>query len=222
MRFRDRYDAGHKLAEVLQEFAGHNCVVLALPRGGVPIGAAVAQALHAPMDVLLVRKIGAPRDPELAIGSIIDGTEPIIVRDRKMIELTGTTAREFEILSAQQLAEIERRRKLYLGSRAPVTITGRTAIIVDDGMATGNTMRVALQAIRLRNPETIIAAVPVSSKSALSELRNQADRIVCLESPEPFRAVGEFYDDFSQISDAEVIHILNKIKAERENTVDVT
>ena len=152
MLFRDREDAGQRLAKALVAFKGKPCVVLALPRGGVPVAAKVAAALEAPLDLLLVRKIGAPRQPELAIGAVIDGGTPIIVRDQELIRLTGTSAKQFDQLCAREIAEIERRRKFYFGGRPPPSLRGRVAIVIDDGLATGNTMRAALQAARLREP----------------------------------------------------------------------
>lgn len=208
MLFQNRKDAGRLLAAALKEFRGRNCVVLALPRGGVPVAAEVAEALDAPLDLLLVRKIGAPRQPELAIGSVIDGGTPIIVQDRELISLTGTSPRQFDEICARELAEIERRRKFYIGDRPPVHLEGRVAIVVDDGLATGNTMRAALQAARLRRPARLVMAVPVAPAGTLEYFRDQADQVVCLATPEPFGAVGYFYDDFSPTSDAEVIRLM--------------
>lgn len=208
--FRDRVDAGKRLAASLQQYRGKNCVVLALPRGGVPVAAQVAQALDAPLDLLLVRKIGAPSHPELAVGSVIDGGSPIIVRDHELLRLTGTSERAFDEICAEELAEIERRRKFYLGGRDPVPVAGRTAIVVDDGLATGNTMRAALQAARLRRPRELVMAVPVAPPEAIAEFRGAADAIVCLATPRPFGAVGQFYADFAPTRDAEVIALLKR------------
>jgi len=210
--FRDRKDAGRKLAAALIDFRGKNCVVLALPRGGVPVAAEVARALESPLEVLLVRKIGAPRQPELAIGSVIDGESPIIVRDEELMRLTGTSNHQFDQICARELAEIERRRALYIGRRSPTPLAGKTAIVVDDGLATGNTMRVALQAVRLRKPKMLVMAVPVAPASAPEEFRNEADRLVVLATPEPFRAVGCFYDDFSPTSDEEVVGLMARAR----------
>ena len=197
MLFRDRRDAGRRLAAALTDLKGQDCVVLALPRGGVPVAAEVARALGAPLELLLVRKIGAPRQPELAIGSIIDGETPMIVRDNELMRLTGTSTQQFERICAQELAEIERRRSLYIGNRSQTPVHGKIAIVVDDGLATGNTMRVALQAVRSRKPKKLVMAVPVAPASARDEFRDEADRFVCLATPVPFGAVGYFYDDFS-------------------------
>ncbi len=218
MLFRDRRDAGQQLAAALKEFKGRDCVVLALPRGGVPVAAEVADALDAPLDLLLVRKIGAPRQPELAVGSVIDGGKPIIVRDSELISLTGTSAREFDEICARELAEIERRREFYLGNRPPVPLRGRTAIVVDDGLATGNTMHAALQAARLRAPAMLVMAVPVAPPGTIENFRGEADRIFCLATPEPFGAVGHFYEDFSQTGDAEVVALLEHWRRQKTTT----
>jgi predicted phosphoribosyltransferase len=208
MLFRDRSDAGRKLAAALQEFRDRNCVILALPRGGVPVAAEVARSLRAPLDIVLVRKIGAPGHPELAVGSVVDGDVPIIVRDPELLRVTGTSQREFEEICARELAEGERRRKLYLGARAPLPLAGRTAIVIDDGLATGNTMRAALQAARQRGPAELVMAVPVAPADTIARFRDAADRTICLATPEPFAAVGQFYADFAQTSDQDVIALL--------------
>ena len=213
MLFKDRLDAGRQLAAALMEFKGRNCVVLALPRGGVPVAAEVARALNAPLDLLLVRKIGAPRQPELAIGSVTDGEAPMIVRDEELMGLTGTHPHQFDRICAQELAEIERRRALYVGKWPPVPVAGRIAIIVDDGLATGNTMRVALRSVRLRKPEMVVMAVPVAPPGTVEAFRKDADRVICLATPHPFGAVGYFYDDFSPTSDEEVIALMAKTRA---------
>ena len=210
MLFRDRQDAGKKLAAALGYLKGEDCVVLALPRGGVPVAAEIADALDAPLDLLLVRKIGAPGHPELGIGAVIDGGAPLVLRDEELVRLTGASDRAFEETCLRELAEIERRRKYYLGNRKPEPLAGKTAIVVDDGLATGNTMRVALEAVRRRHPRKVVMAVPVAPRSALTAFEGQADQIVCLETPEPFGAVGYFYSDFSPTEDAEVISIMNK------------
>jgi len=210
MLFRNRRDAGRQLADALNYLKGAGCVVLALPRGGVPVAAEVARGLGAPLDLLLVRKIGAPQHPELAIGAVIDGGRPMAIRDEEMMRLTGTSPRAFDQICLGELAEIERRRKFYLGGRSPVPVGGKIAIVVDDGLATGSTMRVALRALRERKPGMTVMAVPVAPASSLRTFREEADQIVCLKTPEPFGAVGYFYDDFSPTSDEEVITILRE------------
>lgn len=215
MLFQDRKDAGRQLAATLRPLKGQDCVVLALPRGGVPVAAEVAEMLREPLDLLLVRKIGAPQNPELAIGSVIDGGTPIIVRDSELIRLTGTSTKTFDEICAQELAEIERRRKFYMGDRKPVSLAGKIAIVIDDGLATGNTMRAALHAARLRNPRMLIMAVPVAPKGIYEDFRGEADRIVCLATPEPFGAVGYFYHEFKPTTDAEVIQLMRKHSFEK-------
>ncbi|HEY2008156.1 MAG TPA: phosphoribosyltransferase [Rhizomicrobium sp.] len=215
MHFRNREDAGRQLAVALVNFNGGDCVVLALPRGGVPVAAEVAHALNAPLELLLVRKIGAPRQPELAIGSVMDGEPPVIVRDDERMRLTGTSPRQFDEICVRELAEIARRRQLYIGSRPQASVTGKVAIVVDDGLATGNTMRVALQAVRPHKPAMLVMAVPVAPAGALEKFQGDANHIVCLATPEPFGAVGCFYDDFSPTSDEDVIALMAKAEHER-------
>ncbi len=210
MMFRDRKDAGRQLAALLEGFVGRDCVVLALPRGGVPVAAEVAKRLNAPMDLLLVRKIGAPHHPELAVGAVLDGGAPIIVRDPEIMRMTGTSEADFRAICEHELREIERRRKFYLGSRKPIDLQGRIAIIVDDGLATGNTMRVALEGARMRDPALLVMAVPVAPKSTVADLRAEADEIFCVAAPEQFGSVGNFYEDFEQTEDEEVIALLNR------------
>ena len=211
--FADRKDAGRKLAAALANFRGQDCLVLALPRGGVPVAAEVALALHAPLDILLVRKIGAPHQPEFAIGAVIDGGAPVIVRNPELIRLSGTTEKQFEMICSQQLNEIERRRNLYLRGYRPMSPTDRVAIIIDDGIATGATMRAALQATRMRHPKKLVLATPVAAPDTLESLRGEVDEVVCLESPENFGAVGRFYADFEQTTDEEVVATLARLRA---------
>ena len=210
MPFIDRTDAGRQLAKALARYKAQRPVVLALPRGGVPVAAEVATVLDAPLDLILVRKIGVPFQPELAMGAVVDGREPVIVRNEDVISLTGVSEQEFNATCDQQLAEIERRRKLYLGDRPHPQIAGRTVIVVDDGIATGATTRAALQAIRMRKPSKLVLAVPVAPTETLKELRGEADDIVCLEDYEDFGAIGLFYSDFRQVSDTEVIETLSR------------
>ena len=222
MQFRNRVDAGRQLAAALMTFKGCDGVVLALPRGGVPVAAEVARALNVPLELLLVRKIGAPCQPELAIGSVMDGEAPIIVRDVERMRLTGTSPRQFDETCVRELAEIERRRKLYIGSLPQAPVTGKVAIVVDDGLATGNTMRAALQAVRLRKPAMLVMAVPVAPAGTLEAFRDDADHIACLATPVPFGAVGNFYDDFSPTLDEEVIALIAKVRRERAEAAGVS
>ncbi|MBL6937872.1 MAG: phosphoribosyltransferase [Alphaproteobacteria bacterium] len=208
MLFANREDAGRRLAAALAEYRGKDCVVLALPRGGVPIAAIVADAIAAQLDLLLVRKIGATLNPELAIGAIVDGSDPIVVRNLRLLRLTGTTDAAFDRTAARELAEIERRRELYLRGRAPLDVKGRTVIVIDDGIATGATMQVALKSLRDRGAGELVVATPVASQDALEMLAEDADRIVCLASPDDFPGVGAFYGDFRQLEDEDVIRLL--------------
>ncbi|MCZ0961412.1 phosphoribosyltransferase [Paracoccus benzoatiresistens] len=207
--FSDRVDAGRQLADRLAPYHGQECVVLALPRGGVPVALPVARKLKAPLDVLFVRKIGAPGYPEFAIGAVVDGDNPQVVMNEGVpSRLAADGYLQTEV--PRLLQEIDRRRKLYLGDRRPVPIGGRTAIVVDDGIATGATMRAGLLGLERQNPARIVVAVPVAPAEALDRLRGVADDIVCLRTPDPFRAVGLHYRDFAQVSDAEVVAALRE------------
>lgn len=208
MPFIDRDDAGQQLAKALERYKDRKPIILALPRGGVPVAAKVAEALHAPLDLLLVRKIGVPFQPELAMGAVVDGASPLTVRNEEVISLTGISESEFSAVRDQQLAEIERRRKMYVGDRPHPELAAHTVIVVDDGIATGATTRAALQAARLRKPSTLVLAVPVAPTDTLKKLGGEADEIVCLEDYEEFGAIGFFYSDFQQVSDDEVIELL--------------
>ena len=210
MPFRDRMDAGRRLAAALADYKDQQPTILALPRGGVPVAAEVAAALNAPLDLVLVRKIGVPFQPELAMGAVVDGGTPLVVRNEDVIRLAGIDESEFKAVCDSELGEIERRRQRYLGKRKRVDITGRTAIVVDDGIATGATTRAALRATRMRNPKTLVLAVPVAPSDCLAEMRREADEVVCLEDYQPFEAIGLYYSDFRQISDEEVIEILGR------------
>lgn len=203
-RFRDRTDAGRRLAAALSGYAGRDPVVLALPRGGVPVALEVAQALHAPLDLLLVRKIGLPEQPELAMGAVVDGAAPIVVRNRDIIAFSGVDEEAFEAVCRRELAEIERRRARYIGARRRAPIAGRVVIVVDDGIATGATVKAALEAIRARGPQVLVLAVPVAPPQVLAALRPLVDDIVCPLTPEAFDAIGYFYYDFTQVDDAAV------------------
>jgi predicted phosphoribosyltransferase len=210
MPFRDRSDAGRKLAAALAGYKDQLPVILALPRGGVPVGAEVAAALDAALDLILVRKIGVPYQPELAMGAVVDGGAPIIVRNEDVIRISGVDESKFKAICDSELAEIERRRQRYLGGRERADIAGRTAIVIDDGIATGATTRAALRASRMRNPKRLVLAVPVAPTESLAEMRKEADDVVCLEDYEFFGALGYYYRDFRQVSDEEVIEMLRR------------
>lgn len=216
MPFRDRGEAGKKLATMLAKYRGQRAVILALPRGGVPVAAEIAAALDAPLDLVLVRKIGVPFEPELAMGAIVDGDAPLVVRNEDVIRGAGIGEPEFQAVCVAESAEIERRRVRYLGARRRVDVAGRTAIVVDDGIATGATMRAALRATRLRRPSRLVLAVPVAATDSLAELRGEADDIVCPERYANFGAIGLYYADFRQMSDAEVIDILRRFPPPEE------
>lgn len=207
-RFADRLDAGRRLAEALLRFKDSDPVVLALPRGGVPIGAVVAEALGAPLDLVLVRKIGTPGQPELAVGAVVDGPEPELVINEEVRRLADVSRDYIEAEKRRQLEEIDRRRSLWLGGRARVPVKGRTAIVVDDGIATGATVRAALHAIRRANPKRLVLAVPVAPSETMESLSADADEIVCLATPDPFWAISVFYDSFPQVADSEVSALL--------------
>src|SRR3984893_1889974 len=181
MSFRNRSDAGRKLAQALAGYKDQQPVILALPRGGVPVAAEVAAALNAPLDLGLVRKIGVPSQPELAMGAIVDGSSPLVIRNEDVIRLTGVDKAEFQAVCDRELAEIERRRRLYIGDRDRIDVEGRPVIVIDDGVATGATTRAALRATRMRGPKTLVLAVPVAPSDSLTELRREADDIMCLE-----------------------------------------
>lgn len=204
MAFTDRSDAGRKLARALLTYKHQRPVILALLRGGVPVAAEVATALDAPLDLILVRKIGVPMQPELAMGAVANGGAPIVVRNDEVIAMAGIDEAEFEAVRDRELAEIERRRRLYLGNRAPAEVKGHVAIVIDDGVATGATTRAALRATRIRRPSKLVLAVPVAPTDTLVALREEADDVVCLEDHEAFGAIGFYYADFRQLSDQEV------------------
>jgi putative phosphoribosyl transferase len=208
--FADRADAAETLARQLkQSKLPPPVVVFALPRGGVPIGAAVARALHAPLDLVLVRKIGAPWQPELALAAVAEGDPPQIVVEDEVRRYAGVDDAWIAREAQRHLQEIARRRRVYLRGRPPAEVEGRTAIVVDDGIATGTTMRAALQALRRRRPARLVLAVPVAPRDTLERLRTEVDDIVCLATPEPFHAVGAHYREFHQVEDDEVIAALD-------------
>ena len=210
MPFKNRSEAGQKLARALSHYKDQHPVILALPRGGVPVAAEVAAALDAPLDLILVRKIGVPFQPELAMGAVVDGGAPIIVRNEDVIQSAGIDEAQFKAVCDGELAEIERRRQRYLGGRERVDVVGRTVVVIDDGIATGATMRAALRATRVRNPKKLVLAVPVASSESIVTMREEADEVICLEDHEFFGAIGFYYRDFRQVSDEEVIEMLDR------------
>lgn len=208
--FADRAEAGRRLAEELRRFKDERPVVLALPRGGVPVAYEVARALAAPLDLVLVRKIGAPFQPELAIGAVVDGERPELVVNRDLVEDYRIPESYLEKERERQLAEIERRRQLYLAGRSRAPVQGRTAIVIDDGIATGATMEVALHATRNARPRRLVLAVPVAPPDTIERLRGEVDEVVCLMMPAFLGAIGSFYRDFRQLGDDEVVALLEQ------------
>ncbi|MBI3770286.1 MAG: phosphoribosyltransferase [Deltaproteobacteria bacterium] len=211
--FKDRRDAGRQLAVPLQRYASERPVVVALPRGGVPVGYEVARALGAPLDIMVVRKLGAPGQPELGIGAVVDGDHPERVLNDDVVRLLDVSAEYLRGEIECQLAEIHRRQQAYRGGRPPVGVAGRTAIVVDDGLATGASMRAALRGLRRAGPRRLVLAVPVAPTETLATLAAEADDVVCLSTPSPFGAVGYFYDDFEQTDDVEVVALLESARA---------
>lgn len=210
-RFIDRADAGRMLADRLRALQLDDPVVYALPRGGVPVAVEIAKALKAPLDLVFVRKIGAPGHPELALAAVVDGETAQTVLNETVGALTGASAGFLKTAGDRELAEIERRRPRYLGTRQHIDPSGHTAIVVDDGLATGATAKAALQALRRRGAAKMILAVPVAPLDMLEPMRSEADEVVCLETPQPFFSVGAFYDDFHQLSDAETVTLLEQV-----------
>ncbi len=209
MPFTDRFEAGRRLADELSAYAGRSDVlVLALPRGGVPVGYEVARALHAPLDVFLVRKLGVPGQEELAMGAIATGG--VRVLNDEVVRKLRLPPRVIDAVARRENAELHRREWLYRDDRPLPDVRGKIVILVDDGLATGSTMRAAVAALRQQGPARIMVAVPVGAPETCSELKAEADDVVCVAMPEPFYAVGLWYEDFSQTSDAEVRHLLER------------
>lgn len=213
MRFQDRTDAGRRLASALMRFRDSNPVVLALPRGGVVVGYEVARALDAPLDVLVVRKIGAPGQPELAAGAVAEGGE--VLMNERVDEMLGLSEDDIRALAARELPEIERRVQRFRGGQGPVDVAGKTVILVDDGLATGTTARAAVRALRRRNPAKIVLAVPVGAPESVRDFESLVDEVVCLSQPYDFFAVGQFYHNFEQTTDDEVVELLERARRER-------
>jgi putative phosphoribosyl transferase len=211
--FADRSEAGRRLADVLAERGLDDPIIYALPRGGVPLAVEIGRRLNAPVDIVLVRKIGAPGSPELALGAVANGEAALTVLNPDVARTTGATQAYLDRTRDEELAEIERRRRLYLGDRARPDPRGRTVIIVDDGLATGATARAAAQALRAQGAARVIVAAPVAPADTVAALQSSFDEVICLEQPEPFWGVGGSYRDFHQLSDAEVVDLLKTLPA---------
>jgi putative phosphoribosyl transferase len=212
MYFQDRYDAGRRLAALLERYRGDHPVVLALPRGGVVVGYEVARALEAPLDVLLVRKLGVPGAEEIAMGAIAAGTTLV---DAELVARLGIPQSAIREAISRETEELSRRERAYRGDRPPVPIAGRTVIVVDDGLATGATAQAAVRSLRPRAPRRIVFAAPICSGDGAAALRRVADDVECLECPPEMQAVGWWYQDFSPTTDAEVVRCLREAAARR-------
>lgn len=207
--FRDRSDAGHALASLLDHYRGRSdTLVLALPRGGVPVAHEVAQSIKAPMDVFTVRKLGVPGHEELAMGAIASGGVKVV--NSEVVRLSGVDEATIDRVAEREVAELRRRERAYRDDRPPPELAGRTVLVVDDGLATGSTMRAAVKAVRSLGPERIVVGVPTGPASACRELGTMVDEMVCAANPEPFDAVGRSYREFAQTSDDEVRELLEK------------
>lgn len=213
-RFADRTDAGRRLAAKLRRYRDKLPVVLALPRGGVPVALEVALALNAPLDLVLVRKIGAPFQPELAAASVAEGNPPVLIRNEEVLSAFGLNDAFLKDEQARQIAEIDRRRRAYLGDRPRPVLSGRTAIVVDDGIATGATTRAALESVRRQRPTAVVLAVPVAPPETVALLRPLVDDAVVLYAPSDLGAIGFYYRDFRQLSDEDVVALLARAPAD--------
>lgn len=211
--FSDRRDAGRRLARLLRDYADEKPVVLALPRGGVPVAAPVAIAFGAPLDVVVVRKLGVPGQPELAMGAVVEAGRPVTIRNEAIIRVAHVSEAEFDEVRAAELAEAQRRRELYVGRGRRLSLKGRAVIVIDDGIATGASMRAAVKAVRKQQPARLVVAVPVAARTSLEALRGEVDDIVCVDVRDDLRAIGVYYDDFEQVSDDEVIAALRSVNA---------
>jgi predicted phosphoribosyltransferase len=220
MLFRDRYDAGRQLARELAAYADRRDVlVLALPRGGVPVAYEVARTLHAPLDVFLVRKLGLPGHEELAMGAIASGG--VRVLNEELVHVLDIPPDVIDEVAEEEGRELQRREQAYRDDRPPLNVRGRIVILIDDGLATGSTMRAAVAALRRQGPARIIIAVPVAAASTCRDLQKEVDEVVCAHTPEPFRAVGIWYDDFSQTSDEEVHALLEEAQSTQKDGAPV-
>ena len=208
MEFADRADAGRQLAAHLQDFAGPDTVILGLPRGGVPVAYEVARALLAPLDVFLVRKLGVPGHEELAMGAIASGGVRVV--NRSVVEELAIPRKVFDAVAASEQLELERRERLYRDQRAPLEVRHKSLVVVDDGLATGSSMRAAVAALRQREPLRVTVAVPVAAPTTCTALQHEVDALVCVLTPEPFLGVGAWYADFRQTTDDEVRALLGR------------
>jgi predicted phosphoribosyltransferase len=220
-RFQNREEAGRQLAAELKAYAGQpDVIVLALPRGGVPVAYEVVRALGAPLDVFVVRKLGLPGHEEFAMGAIASGGMRLL--NERVVRAAGLTPAQVERVTAAEQAELERREQSYRGDRPFPDLTGRTVILVDDGLATGATMRAAVAALRQEGPARIVVAVPVSAPETCDAFRDVADAVICALTPEPFYAVGLWYEDFSQTTDAEVHDLLERARADAQRQEELS
>lgn len=211
-RFRNRREAGHRLAAELRGYAHRpDVIVLALPRGGVPVGYEIARELGVPLDVFVVRKLGVPWHDELAMGAIASGGVQVL--NRALMRIAHVSDAQLEQVVAAERGELERRERLYRGDRAFPDLRGKTVILVDDGLATGATVSAAITALRMEGPTRIVVAVPVAASQVCDAFRDVADEIICAETPEPFHSVGMWYDDFSQTTDDEVHQLLDRARS---------
>lgn len=207
--FRDRTDAGRRLAKLLRKYADRDdVVVLALPRGGLPVGVEIAKSLGAPLDVFVVRKLGVPGHEELAMGAIASGD--VRVLNEEVVHQLDISDRDLDAVATREAEELERRERLYRQQREPVDLAGKTVILVDDGLATGSTTRAAVKAVKKRDPASIVVAVPTAAPSVCRSFETEVDEVVCAMTPEPFYAVGAWYQEFTQLTDADVRRILQE------------
>ena len=221
--FANRRAAGRELAGAVAALIARipemdDPVLLALPRGGVPVAGEIAREIDAPLDLVMVRKIGVPWRPELAAAAIVDGETPQLVVNEEVVAAARMTAEDLEAGKRKQLAEIERRRRRYLEGRAPVAVHGRDAIVVDDGVATGATTRAVLKAVRLRQPRSLTLAIPVAPPDTAALLRSEVDHLICLEIPAELQTIGQLHGDFTQVSDKDVVRILGRAAENRNGS----
>jgi putative phosphoribosyl transferase len=209
MVFQDRTEAGRRLAQRLKPYANRqDVVVLGIPRGGVPVAFEVAAALKAPLDIFLLRKLGVPEHEELAFGAIASGG--VRVLDKEIVEGVGLSEANIHEVTARETRELQRRERVYRGGRLPLDVHGRTVLLVDDGIATGSSMRAGIRALRQRNPARLVVAVPVAPLATCKRLGVEVDELICDQMPESFYAIGQFYEDFSQVTDEEVVDLLHR------------